>query len=61
MQGLSSDFAEVRAMLVALVPKVDSCKEPLSAQELGNICCISPTTNRIYCNIFNILSVQNFM
>jgi fructose-1,6-bisphosphatase len=33
---MSSDHAEVRAILSALVCKVQSCKEDLNAQELGN-------------------------
>jgi hypothetical protein len=36
IQGMSSDNAEVRAMLSALVSKVESCREALSAQEMGN-------------------------
>jgi hypothetical protein len=36
MQGMSSNCKEVSAMLSALVPKVQSCKKPLSVEELGN-------------------------
>jgi very-short-patch-repair endonuclease len=36
MQGMSSDSAEVRAMLLALVPKVESCRAALGAQAVGN-------------------------
>lgn len=33
---MSPDSAEVRSILSALVHKVQSCKEALGAQELGN-------------------------
>jgi hypothetical protein len=33
---MSSDSAEVRAMLSALVSKVENCKELFSAQAVGN-------------------------
>jgi hypothetical protein len=36
MQQMSSDSAEVRAMLSALLPKVKSCREALKAQAVGN-------------------------
>ena len=36
MQGMSSDHAEVRSMVSALLGKVHSCKESLGAQEVGN-------------------------
>jgi hypothetical protein len=36
MQGMSSDSSEVRAMLLALVPKVEGCREALGAQAVGN-------------------------
>jgi hypothetical protein len=36
LQGMSSDSSEVRAMLSALVPKVESCREALDAQHVGN-------------------------
>jgi hypothetical protein len=36
MQGMSSDSVEVRAMLSALSPKVESCREALDAQAVGN-------------------------
>jgi hypothetical protein len=34
---MSSDSAEVRAMLSALAPRVESCREALSAQAVGNV------------------------
>ena len=33
---MSSDSAEVCAMLSALLPKVESCKEAFNAQNVGN-------------------------
>jgi hypothetical protein len=36
MKGMSSDSAEVRAMLQALAPKMRGCKESLSAQAVGD-------------------------
>ena len=36
MQGLSSDSVEVRALISALVPKVQSCAVSLDAQAVGN-------------------------
>jgi hypothetical protein len=35
MQGMSNDNAEVCAMLLALMPKIEGCREPLGAQALG--------------------------
>jgi hypothetical protein len=35
MQGMSSDCFEVRALLSALLPKVEACKMALRAQEVG--------------------------
>jgi hypothetical protein len=36
MKRMSSDSAEIRAMLSALVPKVESCREALDALAVGN-------------------------
>jgi predicted nucleic-acid-binding protein len=36
MQGMSGDSVEVYAMLSALLPKVESCREALTAQAVGN-------------------------
>ena len=36
LQGMSSEVAEVRAMLAALVPQVKACKEEFKAQNVGN-------------------------
>jgi hypothetical protein len=36
LQNCSSDIPEVRTLLAALAPKVESCTERLSAQEVGN-------------------------
>jgi len=33
---MSSDVAEIQEVLLVLIPKIIDCKEPLSAQELGN-------------------------
>ncbi len=35
-KGQSSDSTEVQAMLKALMPKVESCREALDAQNVGN-------------------------
>jgi hypothetical protein len=36
LQGMSSEYQEVRKMLSALLPQVQSCQEPLKAQAVGN-------------------------
>jgi hypothetical protein len=36
MQAMSSDSAEVRDMLIALISKLKSCREPFLGQHVGN-------------------------
>jgi hypothetical protein len=36
MQGMCSDSAEVRTMLLVLIPKVEDCKNRFHSQDVGN-------------------------